>query len=316
MPYGRCRRDMTDDPFLPDFAHWIDVRAYARRFAPVPLQSKRGCPYKCVYCTYAMNEGEHYRLCPPERVAEAVASLSAGGINDIEFVDNVFNSPRDHAMAICECLARERSRARLHTLELSPRFIDGELLAAMAAGGFVSAGITAESASDAVLQRLGKNFAAADVHRAADCVRRKDIPCLWIFMLGGPGETETTVRQTFAFIEQRVRPTDVVFFNIGIRIYPGTRLEKLARDEGCLSLRADQMLDPVFYFSSALSADWLTREVRNEIAAHPNYLYSGSLRHPFLPAVQRIAYTFGLRQPLWQHTRVVRRWLKTLGMDT
>ncbi|MDA8172253.1 MAG: hypothetical protein M0Z48_10570 [Nitrospiraceae bacterium] len=39
-------------------------------------------------------------------VAEAVKKLCASGFRDIEFVDNVFNSPHEHALAVCEEISR------------------------------------------------------------------------------------------------------------------------------------------------------------------------------------------------------------------
>ena len=60
---------------LPNFSRWIDVGAYLSRMSTVPLQTKLGCRYKCIYCTYRKIEGESYRLCSPERVVEAVDKL-------------------------------------------------------------------------------------------------------------------------------------------------------------------------------------------------------------------------------------------------
>ena len=66
------------------------------------MQSKSGCPFACVYCTYGVGEGRRYRVVPPEEVAAAVPRLNAMGFRDIEFVDNVFNSPYEQALAVCQ----------------------------------------------------------------------------------------------------------------------------------------------------------------------------------------------------------------------
>ena len=92
----------------------------------------------------------------PEGVIDTIQHLAAAGLHDIEFVDNVFNSPYDHALTICEGLARSQSGARLQSLELNPLFIDDTLLTAMERAGFVGIGITVESASDIVLDKLKK----------------------------------------------------------------------------------------------------------------------------------------------------------------
>ena len=84
----------------------------------------------------------------------------------------------------------------------------------MELAGFVGIGITVESASDIVLDKLKKGFTAKDVYNAAQVIKRHNLPCLWIFMLGGPGETEATIQETLRFAERYIRPKDVAFFVI------------------------------------------------------------------------------------------------------
>lgn len=304
-----------DSPLVPDFHRWLNVRAYVSGLSTVPIQSKRGCPYECVYCTYPMGEGNYYRLCAPERVVNAINRLAYQEIHDIEFVDNVFNAPYDHAIAICEGIARKQLRIRLHTMELNPRFIDDELLSAMERAGFVSVGITAESASDGVLEGLRKGFTAEHVRRAAKAVQRHNIPSLWMFMLGAPEETKETVQETLNFAAQYIRPTDVAFFNVGIRIYPGTKLESLARTQGVLSRSSTEMLEPAFYFSPSLDMDWLNKKLCTAMHEHMNYINIDSIGLPFLTLMNRLGYRFGMRPPLWRHTRAIRRGLRLFGVD-
>lgn len=299
----------------PDFLRWINVHNYLSRLSTIPIQTKLGCHFKCVYCTYRKIEGHDYRLCDPACVVNTIENLAARGLRDIEFVDNVFNSPYDHALAICEGLARVRPDVRLQSLELNPLFIDDVLLTAMERAGFVGVGITVESASDAVLNGLQKGFTAEHVHKAAEVIRRHTLPCLWIFMLGGPGETKETVQETLRFAEQYIRTKDVVFFNTGIRIYPGTELEHRARDEGVLTLSPEEMLEPVFYISPTLDLDWLINTLHTALATHMNYVDSNTIGLSFLPTLNRLGYRIGVKSPLWKHTRFIRRGLRLFGMD-
>lgn len=299
----------------PDFRRWIDVDTYLSQLSTIPLQTKLGCHFKCVYCTYRKIEGEHYRLFAPGSVVEAVRKLAASGLRDIEFVDNVFNSPPGHAMAITEKLAGTHHGARLQSLELNPLYTDDALLTAMEHAGFSGIGITVESASDTVLSGLGKGFDAGDVHRAARIVRKHALPCVWIFMIGGPGETRATIRETLRFAESCVRSSDIVFFTIGIRIYPETELAEIARRQGLLSLPPEEMLEPVFYFSPGVEFSWAVNEIRQYAAHHMNCINSDSLRLPFLPVIHRWGYRCGIRPPLWRYTRFIRRGLRALGVD-
>jgi hypothetical protein len=144
---------------------------------------------------------------------------------------------------------------------------------------------------------------------------RHSIPCAWIFLLGGPGETLETVRETLRFAETAARPQDVVFFNIGIRIYPGTELESIARRQGILAASPDQMLRPVFYVSPDVDAGWMMDEVRRSMSRHMNFINTDSIGLSILPRVHRVAHLLGVRPPLWKHTRFIRRSLRMMGMD-
>jgi len=316
--FGRSPADghvAMDECLVPDFARWLHLKRYLSAMAVVPVQTQRGCAEKCVYCTYRFADGPGHRMAPPASVAEAVRKLASSGIRDIEFVDSVFNSPYGHAMEICERLAAARLGVRLHTMEMNPRPLDDALFGTMERAGFASAAITAESAADAALEGLGKGYDAATVRRVADIVARHRIPCMWVFLLGGPGETEATVRETLHFAQTAIRPSDVAFFSVGIRIYPGAGIEAIARKQGILTVPPEEMLEPVFYFSPDLDPQWLQEEVHRAVAAHPNLLGPTALHVPFVTTLHRIAYRLGVRPPLWRFTRHARRLLRWTGRD-
>lgn len=310
-----CTSPACNRCILPQFDRWVNLRKYLSRLATVPIQSKRGCPFECVYCTYAMTDGPSHHLCFPESVVNVVKNCLLHGLRDFEFVDNVFNDPYEHALAICRGLAMLRPRGRFQTLELNPLRVDDPLLSAMEKAGFVGVGITPESASDPVLAGLRKGFTADHVHRAAECIRRHNLPCVWIFMFGGPGETPATVRETLDFAVNNVRRQDIAFFNIGIRIYPGTRLEQIAREQNVLAVPPSQMLDPVFYVSPDVDPAWLAATLKATVAGHDNFLDTTSLSLPVIPWIYRLAFRVGLRHPIWKHTRIIRRTLRFLGMN-
>ncbi len=299
---------------VPGYHRWINVKAYSSGMATVPVQTKLGCHFRCVYCTYQKIEGSGYRLASPESVSDAIRRLEADGFRNMEFVDNVFNSPRDHAQDICDSLARMRHRARLQSIELNPLYLDRELMNAMEHAGFVGIGITAESASGQVLKGLGKGFSEETVYQAASVVKSCKFPCLWIFLIGGPGETKQTVEETLRFAATQIRRGDTIFFNAGIRIYPGTELEAIARTEGVLSIPRADMLEPVFYLSPEIELEWVDSRIREFIDNHLNVVNSDAISLPLLIKIHRIAWRLGVQPPLWRHTRPIRRVLRYTGV--
>ena len=217
----------------PALHRWIDLARYQRHGATIPIQTKRGCVYKCVYCTYRNVEGWGYRTRDPELVADEIEELRIkAGVHHFDFVDSTFNSPPGHAIQVCEAITRRNLGVQLDTTNFTPATAGADLLEAMKTAGFRSLGITAESASDPVLQKLEKGFTAAKVREVAERVEKFGIKTLWIFLVGGPGETAETVEETLAFAAWRLGRGDSVYLTVGLRIYPGTTLHRIAIAEG------------------------------------------------------------------------------------
>lgn len=313
-PLGDLSRD-AGICLTPDYERWLEVRAYKSQMVGAPIRTKEGCRFRCVYCQHSTDGDD--AVCwqaDPERVAEVVERHVASGLPDIDFVDDLFNSPPEHAVEICEAIAKRKPGARLQCLDLSPVGLDDRLLSAMERAGFVGIGITPESASDAVLRGLRKGFTVQDAARAGEVVSRHSIPCAWLFMLGGPGETEETVKETLRFAEELVRPTDMVFCNIGIRIFPGTELERIARNEGVLTAPRQAMLKPVFYVSPQVDTEWMAEQLKQCARRNLNFLVPRAMHGSFMSTLNQVSYWLGVRPPLWRFSRFFNRTLRWAGL--
>jgi radical SAM superfamily enzyme YgiQ (UPF0313 family) len=294
---------------LPDMRvqDWIDIRTYQRHGAAIPIQTKRGCVFRCVYCTYLNVEGWGYRLRDPGSVANEIESLARErGVRRFEFVDSTFNSPPRHAIAVCESIVRRGLRVHLDTTNFTPASATPELLAAMRPAGFRWLGITAESASDDVLARLDKGFDAARVRDVAERVERAGMGVLWIFLVGGPGETPGTLDETLRFAEWRLSRGDAVYLTVGLRIYPGTTLQRIGADEGVIGA-TDALLTPTFYFSPALNRDVAVARLREFAGRHPRFMFSADSRSSLLPYLTRLASLLRLPGPHWRYMGAFQR---------
>ena len=89
--------DLDILPF-PKPSRYLDLNRYRRFGSPLHIQTKRGCSFRCSYCTYNRIEGKQYRLRNPILVADEIEALIIEtGINHIEFTDSIFNFPLSHA---------------------------------------------------------------------------------------------------------------------------------------------------------------------------------------------------------------------------
>ena len=297
----------------PSLHRWIDLARYQRHGATIPIQTKRGCVYKCVYCTYRNVEGWGYRTRDPELVTDEIEELKIeAGVHHFDFVDSTFNSPPGHALQVCEAITRRRLRVQLDTTNFTPATASSELLSAMKAAGFRSLGITAESASDPVLEKLEKGFNAAKVREVAERVEKHGIKTLWIFLMGGPGETAATVEETLAFAAWRLQRGDAVYLTVGLRIYPGTTLHRIAIAEGVVPA-GSTLLDPAFYFSSLLPFDDTVARLKRFAADHPRFMFSADSRSAVLPYLTRAASILHLPRPHWQYMGFFQRVARAIG---
>jgi radical SAM superfamily enzyme YgiQ (UPF0313 family) len=298
----------------PGLYQWTPMASYLKGDAGYPVQTKRGCPLKCSYCTYGRIEGKRYRKLHPERVADEIQGAMEYGIRDFEFVDSTFNLPVKHAVDVVETLLRRGLTANYHGTGMNPSKLPDELLEGMRRAGFRQVILTAESASGSMLKSYGKNYTLPALVNAADQLRRHRLGALWVFLLAGPGETETTVEESLSFIAEHVRAPDAVYITSGIRIYKGSPMAD-AWEEGRLgaaSLRTSSDKHATFYYSEHTQPDWLEARLKAFQRQHPHVMLSCE-GHGWMTqlALNMLPWT-GLKKPYWQYLG----WLNRLRRPT
>jgi radical SAM superfamily enzyme YgiQ (UPF0313 family) len=247
-------------PFA-DIDRFISFDPYKARGA-YPVQTKRGCFHKCIYCTYPLIEGSNYKIRNAKKVAEEIEQVYRRLGNVIfEFVDSTFNDPENHAENICREIIRKGIRPRLRTMGINPRNTSKELFDLMMKAGFSQIDCTPDSASPKMLKSLKKNFTPGQLIKTADLIRDNNLPTMWFFLFGGPGENEQTFAETFEFIDKYINTEDMVHMTAGIRIYPGTALHKIAIKEKIIG-PGETLLEPVYYISPGLGMGKLSGMIK------------------------------------------------------
>jgi radical SAM superfamily enzyme YgiQ (UPF0313 family) len=222
----------------------------------VPVQTRRGCPNDCSYCSTASIQGRRVRLHSPREVVERVARLAAAGYRRFYFVDNSFNIPISQAFAICRWMREITPRVPWRCI-LYPHLVGEDLVRAMAEAGCVEVSLGFESGSARVLREMNKRFTPADVRAVSELLAAHDIRRMGFLLLGGPGETRETVEESIAFAESL--GLDSLRVTVGIRIYPNTPLAQRAVRDGLLAAD-DDLLKPRFYLAPGLEP-WIHERV-------------------------------------------------------
>ncbi len=186
-----------DQLTLPDRS-LID-RKYYSLYGTDSIQTSRGCPLHCSYCTYPIIEGSSLRLMDPKRVGDEFEQSAALGAQHVFIVDSVFNMPAVHAKSICRELIT-RDNPMPWTCYVNPLSFDDELAELMVQAGCVGMEVGSDSGCDDVLRSLRKGFTTAHIRRLHARAQDVGIADCHTFILGTEGETIEHARQTLDFI--------------------------------------------------------------------------------------------------------------------
>ncbi len=178
----------------------------------------RGCSAGCIFCIKHVSYGRSLRLRSPENILQELRELKKLGINYVQMYADLFTLSRDQVVGLCELMIQER--LDMHWMCNSRvDYVDEEMLRLMAKAGcwMITWGI--ESGNPEILKRAHKGIDLDKVARALDWARKAGIKNWGYFIIGLPGETEETIRETIAFSKRL--PLDIALFHIAAP-YPGT----------------------------------------------------------------------------------------------
>ena len=189
------------------------------------MLTSTGCPFKCVYCAIVPLK---VRARDPERVVEEIEHcVKEHGVREIDFFDATFFLHRDRSMVLMD-LIRRRKLDLEWTCRSRVDVVDDELLASARAAGCRMIYYGIESGSHAILHNVRKQTNTDQIREAMLATRRQGIRTLGFLMVGNPGETRGTIRQTIRF----ARGLKLDYVQICRTIAkPGTELDQRLQEE-------------------------------------------------------------------------------------
>lgn len=259
------------------------------------VQTKRGCPFFCTYCTYPLLEGRAVRLRPiPDILAEIRSLVDDHGVSYLYFVDDIFNYPPAFAADLCRAMVAERLPVKWSAF-INPDFMTPELMDDMLAAGCDAVEFGSDSGSPAMLKSLHKSFTVEDLRRASLLCHERGMDFAHYLLFGGPGETRETIMESFSLMDE-LQPTAVIAMT-GIRIYPNTVLYRTALHDGLIT-PSTQLLEPVFYISPHVK-DFFADLITSEAMKRRNWVAPGlevNTSSAMLDAIR----LFKVKGPLWK----------------
>jgi radical SAM superfamily enzyme YgiQ (UPF0313 family) len=277
---------------------YLEAERYYQRGGMVNIQTKRGCTFQCLYCTYPLSEGTKLRTRPPLEVVDEIEEWTdSHRINQFFFVDSVFNFPLDHAESILSEICRRGLKIGW-TAYINPRFVTPSFGRLMAQSGCSGVELGVDSGSNRILKGLRKEFNVEDVRRSIKLCHDERLHCCVSLLLGGPAETPQSLQESLELMDSS--EVNAVIANVGIRIYPGCGLHELSLQEEKIT-EDDSLLEPTFYLSSHLT-DRDVAKIFQEARKRGNWIVPGAGINFDSALFQRMRGK-KIKGPLWRFVR-------------
>jgi radical SAM superfamily enzyme YgiQ (UPF0313 family) len=205
------------------------------------VMTTRGCPFKCFFCSEAMTGygpkiRRGYRIRSVENVLGEVRNgIYVYGIREFFFADDIFTLNKNRTKHLCEALAVMRTESEAasrfrFSCEARADTVSEDLVRTMAEAGCIGIQFGLESGSQDILDSIGKGTTIEEYKDAVRWCARYGISTALSFMFPHPNETDETLAQTKALIEELRKLGATNFVPALTTPYPGTELY-MRRDE-------------------------------------------------------------------------------------
>jgi radical SAM superfamily enzyme YgiQ (UPF0313 family) len=296
-------KDLDDLPM--PLHELLPLRNYRMPYIKGPftfIVTSRGCTAGCLFCIKHVTYQYNVRLRSPQRIIDELWHLKSLGINNINMYSDLFTVSRDQVMGLCELMIQENINIKW-MCNSRVDYVDEEMLTLMGKAGcwLISWGI--ESGNEKILHDIHKGISLDKVERALRWSKKAGIMNWGYFIIGLPGETEATIRQTIDFAKQL--PLDIALFHIaapypGTPFFykvvqegwfrPGTRWEQVDMDKGTVLDYPGLPAEKLMYWQKRAFREWALRP-------RPMFTYLKMLLSD--PATIKSALNVGLQHLSW-----------------
>ncbi|MDR2384312.1 MAG: radical SAM protein [Tannerella sp.] len=229
---------------------WVDY--YWREAGMLNVQTKRGCPYSCIFCSYPLIDGKRVRTLDAVTVVHNIEELYfSKGVSYFFFTDSLFNIHKEYNEELANRLIESKAKINWGAY-FSPSDMTFEDLKLYRKSGLLHVEFGSDSLSDSQLENYGKKFHFEDIKQQSEYCSRLNLFYAHYLILAGYGETEKSLNETF---EHSKELGFTIFFPyIGMRIYPNTKICEIAINEGIIK-SPNELINPVYYISKDIDAE-------------------------------------------------------------
>jgi radical SAM PhpK family P-methyltransferase len=257
--FARTASQPENNDLNTDAIDWS--RIDPRLFTPATqTRTARSCAYKCSFCTFPAMAGE-LTLTDLDVVEQELRYLQQAGVTYLTFIDDTFNVPAPRFKQLCRMLIKNRFEFRWIS-HFRPANADDECFRLMKEAGCLAVFLGIESGDQSVLNNMNK---AAKVERYAygiEQLHRHGIVSFASLIVGFPGETPQSVRNTIAFL-QSAAPT---FYQAALYFhYPATPIHQKRLEHGIQGTGYSWTHNTMTWQEAAAAVDFIYQTVDQSI---------------------------------------------------
>jgi anaerobic magnesium-protoporphyrin IX monomethyl ester cyclase len=218
-----------------------------------------GCPFDCDFCSRPVF-GSIYRKRGLDAVFEEIDQIKRLGYDNLWIADDNFTLNIDMLGRFCQRMLR---RGLSWSCLSRSRGITPEIAALMKAAGCRKVYLGLESGSDETLRLMNKKATVADGIQAVGYFRQAGVQVAAFFIVGYPGETLSSIEQTFKFALSL--PLDDISFNVPFPLPGSSLFERVRGIDPLKDWRHEN--DATFVYSSEFDPKWIKRRIRQTMQA-------------------------------------------------
>ncbi len=208
----------------------------------IEISTSRGCPHGCIFCAVSNIMGRRVRFRDVRSVGEEVEYFHRRGVRSIQIGDDNFLIDKERLRRLLAELRGRRLEGLILRCGQGVRADDltREILLEMKEAGFRHLGIGVESASDRVLEVVGKRSSVAKIERGITLACEMGFDVSLFFVVGSPTENLADVRESIR-LAKKYPVMKAFFFNL--IPFPATTLYEWVCERGALLAPYEELIN-------------------------------------------------------------------------
>jgi anaerobic magnesium-protoporphyrin IX monomethyl ester cyclase len=215
----------------------IPLGRYRSLHMPISMTTSRGCPFQCIFCVGRQMVGPRVRYRSPAHVVDELAYLHGLKFHQINIADDLFTANKKRCLAVCDEIIQRQLKTKW-TCFGRVDMVSPQTLERMKQAGCDAICFGVESANAAILKTIKKRITTQEVLAAVAMCLHAGITPHASFILGLPGETPETLKETIDFGKLLKAKGAMCGFHI-LAPFPGTAVREESERLGIRILTSD-----------------------------------------------------------------------------